>query len=153
MDGIPPARQETRPARSSFRPVWPSPGDWSSIGSCRRRGDSPTLSVAVSLEGWIFMVGLRVFDVGALVVWLVWFFRLRDDDDDDGDDYRRGPGDAPEPEEPCGGGGLRLPLPVSQPRHARLRDHAGDRTGPPAPHRRAPHPVPARAPVKRSPHS
>ena len=36
------------------------------------------------------MVGLRVFDVGALVVWLVWFFRLRDDDDDDGDDFRRG---------------------------------------------------------------
>ena len=39
------------------------------------------------------MVGLRVFDVGALVVWLVWFFRLRDDDDDDGDDFRRGKGD------------------------------------------------------------
>ena len=99
------------------------------------------------------MVGLRVFDVGALVVWRVWFFRLRDDDDDDGDDYRRGPGDAPEPEEPGGGGGLRLPLPVSQPWHARLRDHVGDRKGTPAPHRRAPHPVPARAPVKRSPHS
>ena len=90
------------------------------------------------------MVGLRVFDVGALVVWLVWFFRLRDDDDDDGDDYRRGPGDAPEPEEPCGGGGLRLPLPVSQPWHARLRDHVGDRKGTPIPSRRAPHPVPAR---------
>ena len=43
----------------------------------------------MSLEGWIFMVGLRVFDVGALVVWLVWFFRLRDDDDDDGDDDGR----------------------------------------------------------------
>ena len=27
------------------------------------------------------MVGLRVFDVGLLLVWLVWFFRLRDDDD------------------------------------------------------------------------
>ena len=26
------------------------------------------------------MVGLRVFDVGALIVWLVWFFRLREDD-------------------------------------------------------------------------
>jgi hypothetical protein len=106
----------------------------------------------VSLEGWIFMVGLRVFDVGALVVWLVWFFRLRDDDDDDGEDYRRGPGDAPDPEEPCGGGGLRLPLPVSQPWHARLRDHGGDRTAAPVPSRRAPHPVPARVPVKRAPH-
>ncbi len=28
------------------------------------------------------MVGLRVFDIGALIVWLIWFFRLRDDDDD-----------------------------------------------------------------------
>ena len=26
------------------------------------------------------MVGFRVFDVGLLIVWLVWFFRLRDDD-------------------------------------------------------------------------
>jgi erythritol transport system permease protein len=25
----------------------------------------------VTLEGWIFMVGLRVFDVGALIVWLI----------------------------------------------------------------------------------
>ena len=30
------------------------------------------------------MVGLRVFDIGALVVWLVWFFRQRDDEDDEG---------------------------------------------------------------------
>ena len=30
------------------------------------------------------MVGLRVFDIGALIVWLIWFFRLRDDDDDAG---------------------------------------------------------------------
>ena len=52
---------------------------------------------AVTLEGWIFMVGLRVFDVGALVVWLVWFFRLRDDEDDDGDDFRGGSEDAPDP--------------------------------------------------------
>ena len=26
------------------------------------------------------MVGFRVFDVGLLVLWLVWFFRLRNDD-------------------------------------------------------------------------
>src|SRR5690349_5729923 len=87
-------RRATRAVRSSSRRGSRSLAAWSRIGSCRRRGDSPTLLGAVSLEGWIFMVGLRVFDVGALVVWLVWFFRLRDDDDDDGDDYRRGPGDA-----------------------------------------------------------
>ena len=27
------------------------------------------------------MVGFRVFDVGLLIVWLIWFFRLRDDVD------------------------------------------------------------------------
>jgi hypothetical protein len=101
----------------------------------------------VSLEGWIFMVGLRVFDVGALVVWLVWFFRLRDDDDDDGDDFRRGKGDGREPEEPCGPGGLRLPLPESQPWHSRRRDHAGDRRGAPITTRRQiPHRSPTRTP-------
>jgi hypothetical protein len=100
----------------------------------------------VSLEGWIFMVGLRVFDVGALVVWLVWFFRLRDDNDDDGDDFRRGKGDGNEPEEPsCGPGGLRLPLPESQPWHSRRRDHGGDRRPTPLPSRRS---APHRAPVR-----
>jgi hypothetical protein len=103
----------------------------------------------VSLQGWIFMVGLRVFDVGALVVWLVWFFRLRDDDDDDNDDFRRGKGDGHEPEEPsCGPGGLRLPLPESQPWHSRRRDHGGDRRGAPLTTRRQ---TPHRAPV-RTPH-
>ena len=47
----------------------------------RRRYDR-----AISTEGWIFMVGFRVFDVGLLILWLVWFFRLRDDDDDQTDD-------------------------------------------------------------------
>jgi hypothetical protein len=104
----------------------------------------------VTLEGWIFMVGLRVFDVGALVVWLVWFFRLRDDDDDDGDDFRRGNDDGREPEEPCGGGGLRLPLPESKPWSARRRDHGGDRRGAPVTTRRT---APHRAPVRpRTPH-
>ena len=41
------------------------------------------------------MVGFRVFDVGLLVVWLVWFFRLRDDGDED------------PPDEGGGGGGGR----------------------------------------------
>ena len=85
------------------------------------------------------MVGLRVFDVGALVVWLVWFFRLRDDDDDDGDDFRRGKDDGREPEEPCGPGGLRLPLPgvpaVAR-APARPRRRPPWRAAPDAPHRR-----------------
>jgi hypothetical protein len=104
----------------------------------------------VTLEGWIFMVGLRVFDIGALVVWLVWFFRLRDDDDDS-DDSSGGGGNAPEPEHPTGPpGGLQLPLPDSQPWTGRRRDHGGDRSpAPPSRRRGVPEPVPARAPVKR----
>jgi hypothetical protein len=106
----------------------------------------------VTLEGWIFMVGLRVFDIGALVVWLVWFFRLRDDDDDDGDDFRRGKDDGNEPEEPTGGGGLKLPLPESKPWSARRRDHHGDRHGAPLTGRRGtPHRTPTRTPT-RGPH-
>jgi hypothetical protein len=105
----------------------------------------------VTLEGWIFMVGLRVFDVGALVVWLVWFFRLRDDDDDDGEDFRRGEEDAPKPDPGGSPPGLRLPLPDAEPWHARRRDHGGDVKRPAEPQRRrgVPAPVPARAPVKR----
>jgi hypothetical protein len=104
----------------------------------------------VTLEGWIFMVGLRVFDIGALIVWLVWFFRLRDDDDGD-DDPGRGDGGAPDPEpDPTGPGGLRLPLPDAQPWPVRRRDHGGDRHGIPQTGRRGvPEPMPARAPVKR----
>ena len=41
------------------------------------------------------MVGFRVFDVGLLIVWLVWFFRLRDDGSDS----------PPEDDEGGGGGG------------------------------------------------
>jgi hypothetical protein len=104
----------------------------------------------VTLEGWIFMVGLRVFDIGALIVWLIWFFRLRDDDDGD-DGFGRGDGGAPEPEpDPAGPGGLHLPLPDAQPWPVRRRDHGGDRHAVPQTHRRgAPEPMPARAPVKR----
>jgi hypothetical protein len=104
----------------------------------------------VTLEGWIFMVGLRVFDIGALIVWLVWFFRLRDDDDGD-DGFGRGDGGTPGPEpEPSGPGGLRLPLPDAQPWPVRRRDHGGDREGVPLTSRRGvPEPIPARAPVKR----
>ena len=42
------------------------------------------------------MVGFRVFDVGLLVVWLIWFFRLRDDGDDSpGEDGGGGEGPVP----------------------------------------------------------
>jgi hypothetical protein len=103
----------------------------------------------VTLEGWIFMVGLRVFDIGALIIWLVWFFRLREDDDDS-DDFRGGSGDAPEPGTPPGPGGLTLPLPDAEPWPTRRRDHGGDRRREPvSPRRGVPQPVPARAPVKR----
>jgi len=96
------------------------------------------------------MIGLRVFDVGALIVWLVWFFRLRDDDDDS-DDFRRGDGNAPEPEEPKGpSGGLGVPLGDAKPWPNRRRDHRGDlRPAPASARRGVPQPVPARAPVKR----
>ena len=52
------------------------------------------------------MVGFRVFDVGLLIVWLVWFFRLRDDDDSSDDDGPGGGGNDPRPENGPGGGGL-----------------------------------------------
>jgi hypothetical protein len=65
----------------------------------------------VTTEGWIFMVGFRVFDVGLLIVWLVWFFRLRDDGDDShGDDGGGGEGPGPRPgKDGPGGDGIRLP--------------------------------------------
>jgi hypothetical protein len=79
----------------------------------------------VSAEGWIFVVGFRIFDVGLLVFWLIWFFRLRDDDagpsDDGGDD---GGGPPVHPPEPSGGGGLGLLLPGTLRAGRRLRDHA-----------------------------
>jgi hypothetical protein len=112
----------------------------------------PTLTGEVTLEGWIFMVGLRVFDIGALIVWLVWFFKLRDSDDDDGDDHRGDGGSKPEPKPDRGPGGLPAPLPDAGPWPSRRRDHEGDRSAPPVPQRRRglPVPTPARAPVKRT---
>ena len=71
------------------------------------------------------MVGLRVFDIGALIVWLVWFFRLRDDDDDDATTAAAAAATRPSPTA-RGPGGLRLPLPDSQPWPTRRRDHLGD---------------------------
>jgi hypothetical protein len=95
----------------------------------------------VTLTGWIFMVGLRVFDIGALVLWLVWFFRLGDDEDDDGGGGPGGPGRGGDPD-----GGP--PLPDADPWPERRRDHLGDRpSATPPSHRRTP-PAPARRPVR-----
>ena len=88
------------------------------------------------------MVGFRIFDVGLLVLWLVWFFRLRDDGDDASDEDDGGGGLDPEPRPTSGpdrpgrriGHGER-----------RLRDHGRPRSLPgvrrPTP---APRPIPAR---------
>jgi len=58
------------------------------------------------------MVGFRVFDVGLLVLWLVWFLRLRDDEDEGTDEGGPGGGgNGPKRDDgPKGGGGLRKRL-------------------------------------------
>lgn len=59
------------------------------------------------------MVGFRVFDVGLLLAWLVWFYRLREDDPPAQEDGGDGGGGSPTPDRPHsgpGGGGLKLPL-------------------------------------------
>ena len=100
------------------------------------------------------MVGFRVFDVGLLIVWLIWFFRLRDDDDDSrGDDGGGGEGPEPRPGRGPGGDGIRLPLGEWRLGRGRVRDHGGPpRTGrrrgaePPVPR-----PLPSRVRRPRSP--
>ena len=93
------------------------------------------------------MVGFRVFDVGLLIVWLIWFFRLRDDEDDSrGDDGGGGGGPEPRPEgDGPKGGGIRLPtgrwgsgerVRDHRPSHPRLRPRGAE---PPVPR-----PLPAR---------
>jgi hypothetical protein len=101
----------------------------------------------MSTEGWIFMIGFRVLDVGLLVVWLVWFFRLRDDDDSDGGGGGPGGGGhEPEPRGgPGGGGGLALPLGRWSPAGRRLRDHGKPRHQLP---RRGAEPLPAPSPTR-----
>lgn len=98
------------------------------------------------------MVGFRVFDVGLLVLWLVWFFRLRDDgpglppeEDDDGG----GGGPDPPPGKGPGGGGTTLPGGRVRPRGERVRDgHRPPRTRRPgvAPPVTAPAPARVRSP-------
>ena len=90
----------------------------------------------MSTEGWIFVVGFRVFDVGLLVLWLVWFFRLRDDPGDPPEDEDGGGGGGPRvgPRPGPGGGGLRLPPDLVPHGRTRLRD--GHRPVPARPRRR-----------------
>ena len=93
----------------------------------------------MSLEAWIFLVGFRVVDLGALVVWLVWFYRECDNEDDesDDDDFRHPPDDEPnEPPKPTGG--LDLPLPDATPWRRRRRNHDDDPWPLERPARRAP---------------
>jgi len=103
----------------------------------------------MTTEGWIFMVGFRVFDVGLLIVWLIWFFRLRNDDDDSrGDDGGGGEGPGPPGgRDGPGGGGIKLPLGSWQLGRGRVRDHSR----PPGTERRRDHEprVPAPARVRR----
>ncbi|MDW5593946.1 hypothetical protein VSS74_06350 [Conexibacter stalactiti] len=102
----------------------------------------------MSTAGWIFLVGMRVFDLGGLIVWLVWFFRQREDDDWQGWDD---PGDDPPPDQPPspdpGGSGLRLPLPDADPWPSRVRDHTAARPRR-AERRRDPVAVPHEQPVR-----
>ena len=100
----------------------------------------------MSTEGWVFMIGFRVLDVGLLVAWLVWFFRLRDDDDSDGGGGPGGGGSGPEPSpDPGGGGGFALPLGRALPGGPRLRDHDKPRRRMP---RRGAEPLPAPSPSR-----
>ena len=90
------------------------------------------------------MVGFRVFDVGLLIVWLVWFFRLRDDDDGYDDDGPGGGGPDPSGDDGPGGGGLRLPLGRAK-AGPRKRDHGGRHH---MPRRRGAEPMPNPAPAR-----
>ena len=96
------------------------------------------------------MVGFRVFDVGLLVLWLVWFFRLRDSEDDQPEDEGGGGGGGTRPPDkprrPGGSGGLRFPLGRVPAGEGRPRDA---HRPPSTPHRRrhappVPSPLPAR---------
>ena len=111
----------------------------------------------MTTEGWIFMVGFRVFDVGLLIAWLIWFFRLRDDGDDPpGEDGGGGEGPDPRPgRDGPGGGGMRiwLPLGPAKPASHRVRDHSAPPSTRPLrrPVQPVPGPPPARVRLPRSP--
>jgi hypothetical protein len=105
----------------------------------------------MTTEGWIFMVGFRVFDVGLLLLWLVWFFHLRDDEDDSpGEEGGGGDGPDPRPEgDGPGDGGLELPLGKARPGRSRLRDHRPPLRRPPRRGTSPPVPRPLPARVRR----
>ena len=93
------------------------------------------------------MVGFRVIDVGALVVFLVWFFRQRfDADDPPDDDGPGGSGPQPGPQPGPGGGGLPLPLDTVRPSQTRLRSHGRPDRG--LARRGGPHPLPPTQPAR-----
>ncbi|HYI99414.1 MAG TPA: hypothetical protein VEX36_07055 [Thermoleophilaceae bacterium] len=104
----------------------------------------------MSTEGWIFIVGFRVFDIGLLVAWLIWFFRIRDDGDDPSDDGGGGggggsDGHGPGPRRGPGGGGLRLPGGRWPTAGRRIRDgHSSPARWRPRRGRSVPGPLPAR---------
>jgi hypothetical protein len=81
----------------------------------------------MATEGWIFIVAFRLLDVGLLVFFLIWFFRLRDDGDDADDEGPGGGGGGPAPSGGGpGGGGLRVAL-RSVRSGPRVRDHVRPR--------------------------
>jgi hypothetical protein len=97
----------------------------------------------VSTQAWIFLVGLRVLDLGALVAWLVWFFRMREEPDDGDDGGGGGGGPDLGPAQPSGGPNDGVPLSDAAPWPVRLRDHTDRRPvqapwRAPAPHRVVP---------------
>jgi hypothetical protein len=106
----------------------------------------------MSTQAWIFLVGLRVFDLGGMLIWLIWFLRHDSgpgENEDEGGGGGGGtlPSSRPKP----GGPGLDLPIADSNPWPTRLRDHGSARRPVPSPRvappswRRAPRP---RQPVR-----
>jgi hypothetical protein len=106
----------------------------------------------VTTEGWIFMVGFRIFDVGLLIVWLVWFFRLRDDDDQSDEDGPGGGGSDSGPRKGPGGGGLGRRIGGVDQGRWRARDNHQPRHRMPRRGREAfPAPTPSRVRQPRTP--
>jgi hypothetical protein len=89
----------------------------------------------MSTQAWIFLVGLRVFDLGGMVIWLIWFLRHGGGADDQPEEGGGGggggklPPDRPTP----GGPGFDLPIADAGPWPTRLRDHGSARRPVPSP--------------------
>src|SRR3954447_17213918 len=89
----------------------------------------------MTTAGWVFLVGFRVFDLGALVGWLVWFSHRGDAPEDGGGDDGRGGGPPPDPDRGPAGPEPGLPLPDAEPWPTRRRGH-DERPAPRRPARR-----------------